>query len=113
VIELYEPELPLVDTPAMDTLAQQFAAYHKAHPIVYEVFERTVRAHIYQGRKYISPRDIFAEMRPFFSRMGGLNNSYTRFYGDLYKEKHPEHKALFRERKRPVKKMALHYARAG
>jgi len=106
---LYEPELDLF-TPAQDTLEQKFTAFDQKCPEVYIEFSDCVLKHVYARDTYVSPRDIFGEIRPRLARLGiGLNNSYSRFYGDRFKERHPQYASLFRERRRPVKAMALHY----
>ncbi len=69
---LYERELPLVDTPAQDTLAQKFAAYDKANPDVGEAFDRCAMSHVRDG--YISPRDLAPEVRRIVRH--GTNNSF-------------------------------------
>lgn len=107
---LYERELPLVDTPAQDTLAQKFAAYDEAHPEVWQAFRDCVDAQIRNGATYISPRDQAPEVRRMVKH--GVNNSYWRFYADKYKAKRPSHADVFHERRRPAGRMALHYARA-
>jgi len=106
---LYERELPLVDTPAQDTLAQKFAAYDEAHPEVWQAFRDCVDTQIRNGATYISPRDQAPEVRRMVKH--GVNNSYWRFYADKYKAKRPSHADVFRERRRPSKKMRLVYAK--
>jgi len=107
------PELPLGQGPAMDTLDQQFEAFDQKCPEVYIEFSDCILRRIYAGDTYISPRDIFGEIRPRLARLGiGLNNSYSRFYGDRFKARHPQYAHLFREHRRPVGRMALHYTKA-
>lgn len=108
---LYHPELPLQPDlpPAQDTLAQKFAAYHDAHPMVWLNFYALVMERIKDGEKYISPRDLAPEVRRLVGH--GVNNSYWRFYADKFKAARPEYAHLFRERHRPVKAMKLVYAR--
>lgn len=101
---LYEPELPLVDTPAQDTHAQKFAAYHGRHPELYRAIE--ARALETAGR--ISTKRIYEELRGKFPH---LNNTFTADYADMLCEKHPEIAHRVERRRRAAKKMRLVYAK--
>ena len=107
----YEPELPLQpELPlAQDTLAQKFAAYDLEHPEIWEAFEDCIFEHIRNGETYISPRDLAPEIRHKVRH--GVNNSFFRFYGDKFRAKYPHYAYLFRERRRPERKMKLVYTR--
>ena len=102
---MYELELPLVDTPAQDTLPQQFAAYDAKNPEVSQAFSALVLTRIKSG--YISPRDLAPEVRSMVGH--GVNNSYWRFLADKFKAQYPHLAYLFREHRRPEGAMALHY----
>ena len=102
---MYELELPLVDTPAQDTLPQQFAAYDAKNPEVSQAFSALVLTRIKSG--YISPRDLAPEVRSLVGH--GVNNSYWHFLADKFKAQYPHLAYLFREHRRPEGAMALHY----
>lgn len=104
---LYEPELPIQPAlpPAQDTLDQRFAAFHAAHPEVYEA----IRARAFSWAGPLRMKEIYESVR---SEMKfSLNNDFTSRYTDLLIEKAPEFEGRFRRRARAKGKMALHYAR--
>lgn len=103
------PEFDFNQGPAQDTLEQKFAAYDIANPEVWAAFSECVLEHIRKGESYISPRDLAPEIRRKVRH--GVNNSYFRFYGDRFRAKYPHYAHLFRERRRPERKMKLVYTR--
>lgn len=109
---LYERELPLVDTPAQDTLEQRFAAFDKENPVVYVAIRNCIFHRVREGASYVSMKGIFETLR---GTMGGggvkLNNSYTSLYTDKFIADYPHFEKYFRRRARAVKRMALHYVR--
>lgn len=90
-----------------DTLAQKFDHYDTVNPEIWIAFMDCVFKHINSGETYISPRDLFPEIRRIVRH--GVNNSYARFYGDRFKAIYPHHAHLFRERRRPERAMRLVY----
>ena len=106
---LYEPELPLVDTPAQDTLDQKFAAYCKEHPDYFDAIQITAWDMIRDGFTYLSMRDIIGVLR----RQGiNINNSFTSRYTDALIEREPEMERYFHRRARAAGKTKRVYVRA-
>jgi len=106
---LYERELPLVDTPAQDTLDQRFAAFHKAHPEVLKaIWGQAVSLSPFQP--IMSMDEIVIVVRRLLKMP--INNDFTSRYTDLLIETFPEFEGRFHRRARAKGKTARHYVRA-
>ena len=108
MIALYEPELPLVDTPAKDTTAQKFDQFNRANPAVYWAIKAQAAMLIDSGAKRVSMKGIFEVLRGKFEHM---DNSFTAYYVDLLIMENPRFDAYFERRGRAKGAMALHYRR--
>lgn len=76
------------------TLADRFAAFHKANPHVYEAIKRKARLLIARGRKRIGIAEIVEELRYDYRMQTEkdewkMNNSYRAFYARLLVNEDP------------------------
>lgn len=108
----YEPELPLVDTPAQDSLAQKFAAFDKENFVVFIAIRNEALRRWQSGAAYISMKGIFEALRGTLGGGVKLNNSYTSFYTDKLIDYCPHLEPYFHRRARAKGKMKRVYTGA-
>jgi len=110
MIELYEPEVIPGLPPACDTWAQKFAAFHAAHPEVYDAFH--AEAVKLLPCRTLHMRHIAEDLRSHLFILYGVrvNNNFLPFYADEL-EKDPRLAGKFKHRAKAKGKMALHYTR--
>lgn len=89
-----------------DQLHEQCAAFHEAHPEVWELFERFALERIAAGFKHYSARGIFHRIRWEVARPDydpdtefKLNNNHSPFYARRFHRLHPEWNGFFRTRR--------------
>lgn len=77
------------------TLDERFAAFHAAHPWVYEALEELMTQWVKAGGGPIGVKALFEQLR--WSKLGTtndkplpLNNNFTSRYARLLRERHPE-----------------------
>lgn len=107
----------ITDTPELDFTSPQtrsradqiFAAFkdfHRANPIVWQLFDRFAHDLIAKGFKNYSADGIFERIRWHVDvELAGtsqvkLNNNFRAYYARLFDAAHPEHVGFFRNRKR-------------
>jgi len=77
-----------------------WAAYHRAHPEVYQRFVRFTLEVIEAGREHYSAQAIVERIRWETEIQGGgdfkLPNAHVAFYSRLFMEDHPRHDGFFR-----------------
>lgn len=105
----YEPEL-LDLPPAQDTNRQKWAAFHMAHPEIFDAIRSRAFFLLRGNPRRLSMKRIFEDLRglgELFGRDGGLNNTYTRFYADELVSREPIFSGKFERRRRAEKPMRL------
>ncbi len=87
-----------------EELRDAAAAFHKAHPKVYELFDRFTRDRINRGFEYYSAKAIFERIRweTDQAKTEGnefkLNNNFPPFYARAWMATNPEYQGFFRIR---------------
>lgn len=88
-----------------DEITEQCAAYHKAHPEVWDMFVKFTRQAIARGYKNYSVYAIFERIR-WEMEVGGdgenefkINNNYRTLYARRFMKMYPEHDGFFRTRR--------------
>jgi hypothetical protein len=83
--------------------ADKFLAWHRAHPNVWESFERRALELIARGIKRYGAKTIAEVIRYHDAIERGkddfdLNNNYVSYYARIFRLKHPQHKDFFEVR---------------
>lgn len=110
VIAVEADQLGLFDAPFVEpalpagaSLAERFEAFHAVNPHVYAAIERQVLAQAAQGRRRISIKGIYEDMRRGRIATSGdtfrLNNSYPSFYARMVIAAHPHLRAFIEIRR--------------
>ena len=88
-------------TKSFESRKEDFLEWHKANPKVWEYFEKISLEAVNKGRKRISHWLIINRIRWEVNIVTTgedfkITNDYIAFYARLWKDKHPEHKDLFK-----------------
>lgn len=93
-------------TSRRDQLHDQCAAFHKAHPEVWAMFERFTLERISRGFQHYSARAIWHRIRWEMAKPDyqpgeefKLNNNHTPFYARRFHRLHPKHADFFHTRR--------------
>jgi hypothetical protein len=87
-----------------DELRTAVVAFHKAHPVVWTLFDRFTRDRIRRGFEHYSVNAIFERIRwesdqaVVGAKEFKLNNNYRAFYARAWMTKNPKHDGFFRTR---------------
>lgn len=105
----FEQELDPSVTPAQDTKAQKWVAFHHKHPEVYQAIKaETLKRSFFHKR--LSMRHIVEDLRASL-RYLRIDNSFIPFYGDLFCEEFPHLEGKFKKRRRAARAMRLVYTK--
>lgn len=88
------------------TIESRFAAFDSEHPEVWRAFERFALEAVMRGRSCIGAKAVWERLR-WELDLGAddddapkLNNDFTALYARKWAQQYPEHKGLFRYRRR-------------
>ena len=93
-------------------MLEQFEAYDKAHPEIWQMFVKFAHEKIAQGFKHYGAKSIIERARwetdvnPGRGDALKIGNNHTAFYSRKFEQHFPEHKGFFRKRKQKSEEMA-------
>ena len=85
-------------------MVEEFKAFHRENPHIYELFKKFTLQSISRGREHFSARTVLHRIRWYtdvetVSPDGfKVNNNWSAFYARLFERDFPEHIGFFRNR---------------
>ncbi len=99
----------------MTATKQEFWAFHKANPHVYDEFEKYTLIAINRGAKHLSHWLVIGRIRYDYAILTNdsdykINNNYIAFYARLFMALNPQHDGFFKTKPTKQEKREKTYA---